>query len=149
VIVVAMGEAAIRKIKNCAMLLLISIFAIHDVLLTNNRIFALSVDYSKHHCNHEHPKAHEVSGIFNVCFFFFVAKLFFGFFLTSIWEFNHILCCDKVIVHSTHDAKRKTISKRQYWCRWIVCVELIMTWWSKALILQPKFGAKKKPQKKI
>jgi hypothetical protein len=49
-----MEKAIIEKFCKFA---LFSIFVLLDVA------FALSVDYGKHHCNHEHPKHHEVSGV--------------------------------------------------------------------------------------
>lgn len=53
-----MGRGEVKK------LFISAIFVFLDIALNNNQIHALSVDYSKHRCNHEHPKAHEASGIF-------------------------------------------------------------------------------------
>lgn len=51
--------------KLCKKRFLIStIIVFLEVALTSNKVRALSVDYSKHHCNHEHPKAHEASLLF-------------------------------------------------------------------------------------
>lgn len=62
-----MGREEVKKIL-CKILLISTIFVFLDISLNNNQIHALSVDYTKHHCNHEHPKAHEVSGILILAF---------------------------------------------------------------------------------
>lgn len=49
-------EKAIIEKKLCT-IAFFSIFVLLDIC------FALSVDISKHNCNHEHPKHHEVSGL--------------------------------------------------------------------------------------
>lgn len=61
----AMGEAEIEKLCKHKFWLISSLFVLFAFTLSNHRIFALSVDYSRHHCNHEHPKAHEASWSFS------------------------------------------------------------------------------------
>lgn len=78
----AMGEAIIGRLCNYFLLISISFS------LWSTGTYGLSVDYSKHHCNHEHPKAHEASGI--VLLSCEILQFFFGvFFVWLLRKFNH------------------------------------------------------------
>lgn len=58
-----MGGKELGKLcKNRYLISTIIVFL--GFAFNSNRVHALSVDYSKHHCNHEHPKAHEASLLF-------------------------------------------------------------------------------------
>lgn len=99
-----MGRSEIWN-KLCKIIFICSTFLLLDI--ANNQIHALSVDYSRHHCNHVHPKAEEASGIFN-----YFAKLFFPL-IVSLKYFDHTRCryCLSLSISSMYIREKKTIGE--------------------------------------
>lgn len=109
-----MGSTEIEK-KLCKIFFISTIF-VFIIAFNNNRIHALSVDYSRHHCNHEHPKAHEASGILKA---FKISEMEFSGFFMKLKFKSHIRPISRRWIMRRETMQEAILTK--------VCCVLIMT----------------------